>query len=358
MITLNDLIVSPEDNLRSAMERMTQNKKGLLFVCDASNRLSGVLSDGDVRRMLLTGVIMNAPVSQAMNTDPVSARDEKEAEKILHKMGVIAVPVVDAEGRLNAALLFENEKFHVLKSPAAEKPSRKKLSAFSLIPARGESKRIPRKNIAPVGGKPLIAWAIQAAKASRHASRTLVSTDDAEIAEIAKRFGGEAPWLRPKELAGDKSTTLEAVLHALAWVRENWKPAPEFVALLEPTAPLRKPEHVDQAIELLESSGADSVISVCEAPHVFNPAELLVIEKGELRPFDRSQTLDTRRLRGHQEPVYLPNGLVYAFRLEKVLTQKNLYGRKCMPLVLEWKYFLDVDEPEDLQLADVKLRGR
>ena len=131
---------------------------------------------------------------------------------------------------------------------------------------------------------------------------------------------------------------------------------PEIGILLEPTAPLRQPEHIDQAIELLKIKKADSVISVSEVPHVFHPEELLIIEKGKIRPYLKSRTMDSRKPRGKQSPVYVPNGLVYAFCTHAVLKSKSLYGRECLPLVLDWKHFLDVDLPEDLPLAEFKLR--
>ena len=145
------------------------------------------------------------------------------------------------------------------------------------------------------------------------------------------------------------------MLHALKWAVDNVKPSPEFGVLLEPTAPLRTPHHVDEALNILASSDADSVVSVSELPHTFNPEETLVIEKDVLRPYVAERSMDTRCLRGQQSPAYIQNGLVYAFRIQAVLEQRNLYGRKTLPLVTAWKYFLDVDTLEDLRWADFKI---
>jgi CMP-N-acetylneuraminic acid synthetase len=125
--------------------------------------------------------------------------------------------------------------------------------------------------------------------------------------------------------------------------------------LLEPTAPLRSASHIDEALELLAGSDADSVVSVSEVPHILNPEELLVIENGAVRPYPASRTMDTRRLRGHQPPAYVQNGLVYAFRTPVLLEQRSLYGRKSIPLVTGWEYYLDIDTPADLLGADARM---
>src|SRR4030095_1107054 len=200
--------------------------------------------------------------------------------------------------------------------------------ALAIIPARGGAKRLPRKNLAMAGGKPLLAWAILAAQKAKRVGRVLVSTDDLEIADTAKSYGVEVPWLRPASLARDDSSTLDVVIHAMQWALENLKPAPKFAVLLEPTAPLRTPKQIDDAIELLASGDADSVVSVSELPHVLNPEDLVAIDQGQLRPFDSSRTLDAAILRGRKAPVYTRNGLVYGLRIASVLAKKSLYGSK------------------------------
>ncbi|PYJ83202.1 MAG: hypothetical protein DME22_16395, partial [Verrucomicrobia bacterium] len=228
-------------------------------------------------------------------------------------------------------------------------------NAVAIVPARGGSKRIPRKNLAVAGGRSLLGWAVHAAKTARQVGKVIVSTDDDEIAQAARVLGVEIPWLRPAELSQDNTTTLDVVIHALTWAVQNVKPTPEFGVLLEPTAPLRTPQHVDEALNILAGSDADSVVSVCELSHSFNPEEVLVIDDGVLRPFVAGRTMQTRRLRGEQPPAYILSGLVYAFRIQAVLEQRNLYGRKTLPLVTAWEYFLDVDTLEDLRWADFKI---
>ena len=359
MLKFSDLLISPGESLRAAMARMTQNRKGALFVCDEEDHLIGVVSDGDVRRSLLDDAMLVAPIHQMMNTDPVSAESTEEAKAMLDRYGIVAVPVLDASGRIREVVMKDGEGTQVLKRAGAAKKTKSasgKADAVAIIPARGGSKRIARKNLAMVAGKPLIAWAILAAKKAKHIGTILVSSDDPEIAEVARSLGVEVPWMRPKKLAEDHAPTLDVVLHALNEMKHAETKLPEIGILLEPTAPLRQPEHIDQAIELLLGKKADSVVSVSEIPHTLNPEELLVIEKGKIRPYLKSRTMDSRRLRGRQSPVYVQNGLVYAFRTHAVLKHKSLYGQECLPLVLDWKYFFDVDLPEDLPLAEFKLR--
>lgn len=358
MPKLEDLIVSSTASLKTAMEKMTRNQKGVLFVCD-SERLLGVISDGDIRRGLLNNILMTAPVNQIMNVDPVTSQTAKEAEKILISRPVLAVPVVSKDGLIQEVLLQESGKTVSVKSGTANKQVKglkKPYAALAIIPARAGSKRIPRKNLQTVGGKPLLAWAILAAKSSQNITRTLISTDHEEIASVAKKFGAEAPWLRPACLAGDHSKTLDVVLHALEWALKEYEPKPEYGILLEPTAPLRNAGHIDRALALLAESQADSVVSVCEVPHVFHPEEVLSLEEGLIKPYLAGRTMDSRKLRAEQSPVYILSGHVYAFKISSVLKYKSLYGKKCVPLLVDWDSYLDVDTPEDLRVADLKLR--
>jgi CMP-N-acetylneuraminic acid synthetase len=148
---------------------------------------------------------------------------------------------------------------------------------------------------------------------------------------------------------------LDVLLHALEWAVEKLTPAPEFAVLLEPTAPLRKAEQIDEAISLLMNSDADCVASVSELPHVFHPEEVLIAEQGSLQPYLRERTMDSRHLRNKQGSAYVLNGLVYAFRIQSVLSGYGLFGRKTIPMITRWEDFLDIDTPEDLELANFKI---
>jgi CMP-N-acetylneuraminic acid synthetase len=357
MIKLSDLIIYSSENLRAALRRMTENRRGVLFVCDQDGHLVGALSDGDVRRSLLDDTLLISPIERVMNTDPVSALSVKEAKDLLHRLNIVAVPVVDIQGNIREAVI-EYEEAEVVLSMDSGGPQSQipvETGTLAIIPARGGSKRIPRKNLAIVAGKSLLAWTIESAKNARNVSHVLVSTDDEEIANAARAMDIDVPWLRPEALSDDTTSTLDVILHALNWAVEKLAPIPEFAVLLEPTAPLRTGEHIDRAVSILMNSDADCVAAVSELPHVFHPDEVLIIQDGELHPYLCDQTMDSRRLRNEQTSAYVLNGLVYAFRIDPVLSGNGLFGRKTVPMITRWEDFLDIDDPQDLETANFKL---
>ena len=211
---------------------------------------------------------------------------------------------------------------------------------LGLIPAREGSKGIPRKNLAPVAGKPLLAWAIEAARESETVTRTLVSTDWEEAAELARQLGAEVLG-RPPELASDDAPMLDVVRHALT----DGGPA-DVLVLLQPTSPLRRAEHVDGAVRMLLETGADSVLSVVEVPHQFRPGKLMAIEDGRL------VRLGSEPPHRHVEtPLYARHGpAVLALRPERL--GNDLYGGDCRPYVMDIADSIDVDSARDLQLAE------
>ncbi len=137
-------------------------------------------------------------------------------------------------------------------------------SVLAIIPARGGSKGVPRKNIRCLAGKPLIAHTIEAALNCQAIERVIVSTDDSEIAEVARAYGAEVPFLRPGEYATDTATSLSVVKHALTWFAEQENYQPEAIAILAPTSPLRTMTHIEDTIKLLWSTGNDSALTICE----------------------------------------------------------------------------------------------
>jgi CMP-N-acetylneuraminic acid synthetase len=212
---------------------------------------------------------------------------------------------------------------------------------LGLIPARGGSKGIPRKNLAHVGGRPLLAWTVDAAKAARELTDVVVSTDDDEIAAAA----GVEVLRRPPELASDETPMLDVVRHAVATL------APDVVVLLQPTSPLRRAEHVDACVRLLLESGADSVVSVVEVPHRFAPEALMDVVDGRVVPRGGART------RQEKERVYARNGpAVLAVRAAGLAD--DLYAGDCRPFVMDERDSLDVDSEFDLELADLLLRSR
>jgi CMP-N,N'-diacetyllegionaminic acid synthase len=215
-----------------------------------------------------------------------------------------------------------------------------------LIPAREGSKGIPRKNLAPVAGKPLLAWTIEAAKESATVTQVVVSTDWEEAAELARQLGAEVLG-RPPDLAADETPMLDVVRHALGEL-----PRCEVLVLLQPTSPLRRAEHVDEAVRLLLESGADAVLSVVEVPHQFRPAKLMAIADGRLVRLG-SDAPD----RHGGTPVYARNGpAVLALRPERL--GDDLYGGDCRPYVMDLADSVDVDGPAELELVELRLAGR
>lgn len=230
------------------------------------------------------------------------------------------------------------------------------LRCLGLIPARGGSKGIPRKNVRIVAGRPLIAYAIQVAQRSSRLTRTVVSTEDGEIAEVARRLGAEVPFLRPRDLATDEAPSVLVACHALDFVEKEEGRRYDCLALLEPTAPLRKAEDVDGALTLLEQSGADSVVSLCrlEAPH---PAKLKVLQEGRIRPF-LPELWREGLPRQELSPVYFLNGGIYAVKRDLLIKNQTFWGENTLPYLMPEERSVNVDTRLDLELVERLLAGR
>lgn len=229
---------------------------------------------------------------------------------------------------------------------------------LGLIPARGGSKGIPRKNLASLAGRPLLAYTCEAALASAALDRVLLSTDDEEIAAVGRAHGVDVPFLRPAELARDDTPSVDVVLHALDWLREHESVEPKIVVLLQPTSPLRPAEHIDHSVALLRESSADAVVTVVEIPHSFHPVSALTMdEDGMLTPYIAGE--GTRLLRSEDKPaVWARNGPgVCASRVAAVRRNQSLYGNHTIGLPVGRLESLDVDDPDDLVLCEALLRG-
>ena len=231
------------------------------------------------------------------------------------------------------------------------------MEILGLIPARGGSKSIPRKNIAPLVGRPLLAYSCEAALGSQTLTRVILSTDDQKIASMGRDCGVEVPFMRPAELAQDDTPTLPVIQHALHWLEEHQSYRPEVIVLLQPTSPLRRTEHIDGAVNLLLKTGADSVVSVVEVPHQFNPVSVMKIdEEGRLMPFLPGEGI--RVLRRQDKPrVYARNGpAVLVIRTSVIEKTEGLYGELLVPYVMGWPESIDINTPTDLILAECFLR--
>jgi CMP-N-acetylneuraminic acid synthetase len=226
---------------------------------------------------------------------------------------------------------------------------------LGIIPARGGSKGIPRKNLVPLCGRPLIAYTCEAALGSRRLTRTIVSTDDADIARAAERCGVAAPFLRPVHLAADDTPMLDVLQDALATLARDERYAPEAVVLLQPTSPFRGARHIDAAVDLLEETGADSVVSVVEVPHQFSPASLLLVEGDRVQSWAGS----TGPLRRQDKPrLFARNGPAVVATRCAVIEQGRLYGDDTRALVMRRDESIDIDDAFDLQVAELMLASR
>jgi CMP-N-acetylneuraminic acid synthetase len=222
---------------------------------------------------------------------------------------------------------------------------------LGVIPARGGSKGIPRKILREVGGRTLLAYTAEAAHASRRLTRIVVSTEDPEIAAAARALGLDVPFMRPAELAADDTPMLPVLQHAVRAMAEQACTA-EVVVLLQPTSPLRRAEHIDRAVDLLESSGADTVVTVVEVPHQFNPVSAMRLAGDRLVPFIDGPPVLRRQ---DKPPVFARNGPAVLAVRASVLMGGSLYGQDIRPLVMSAHESLDVDTPADLELLEYLL---
>jgi CMP-N,N'-diacetyllegionaminic acid synthase len=226
------------------------------------------------------------------------------------------------------------------------------MAVLGIIPARGGSKAIPGKNLAPVGGRPLVGHTFDAARRSRTLTRIVLSTDSEQIAELGRAEGIDVPFLRPTELAADDTPMIDVLEHA---VRTLAATPEDVVVLLQPTSPLRRPEHIDAAVDLLLESGADSVVSVVAVPHQFTPGSLMRIEAGRLVPFVAGPLVTRRQ---DKPSLFARNGPAVLATRASLIGQHELYGSDVRPYLMSREDSIDVDEPFDLELVEAVLNGR
>lgn len=225
------------------------------------------------------------------------------------------------------------------------------MRVLGLIPARGGSKGVPRKNLHPVNGRPLLALTIDAARAASRLSRVILSTDDAEIASAGLALGAEVPFMRPAGLAADHSPTLPVIQHALRFCDEAGDRY-DAVCLLQPTSPMRTAADIDACVDLLESSGADSVFSMLAVPHHYNPHWVFEPDgTGWLRLATGEEKIVPRR----QElpPAYHRDGSIYITRRQTLLEGDSLYGARIRGYLMSYGTTpVNIDGPEDIGLLE------
>ena len=230
---------------------------------------------------------------------------------------------------------------------------------LAIIPARGGSKKIKKKNIKLLAGKPLIAYTIEESKKSKYISRIILSTDNEEIAIIGKKLGAEVPFLRPSELAEDYVTDLPVFQHCLNWLRENENYIPDIIVHLRPTAPLRKNYHIDTGIELLlKSPRADSVRSVTAVGQ--HPLKMWKIENNRLVPFvseEISGIKESYNMPRQKLPLtYIQNGSVDVIWTKTILEKNSMSGDIITPFVMEEWESINIDTEIDFSLAELIMK--
>jgi N-acylneuraminate cytidylyltransferase len=228
-------------------------------------------------------------------------------------------------------------------------------TVLGLIPARGGSKSVPRKNLRPLAGRPLIAYTIETARGAASLDRLIVSTDDAEIAEMGRRYGAEVPFLRPAAFAQDDTPDLPVFQHALEWLGAHEGYRPDLIVHLRPTSPFRAAGDIDAAVHLLWSHPeADAVRSVCVP--LQNPFKMWRIDNGTLRPLMGSLA-DALYNQPRQQlpPVYWQTGCVDVTRYETVMSKQSMTGSVILPLVMA-DQGVDLDTVEDFESAEAAMR--
>jgi CMP-N,N'-diacetyllegionaminic acid synthase len=223
------------------------------------------------------------------------------------------------------------------------------MNILGLITARGGSKSIPRKNIIDIHGKPLLAYSCEAALGSKFINRLVLSTDDDEIAEVGKQYGAEVPFMRPEHLAQDNTPSLPVVQHAVKWLadHDNWDT--DIMVLLQPTSPLRRSEHINEALQTMLDAHADTVVSVVEVPHNFSPYKLMKLEDGKLSSFwDTGGDVKVVR-RQETATLYARNGpAILACNPGTLFDKGSFYGDTIVPYVMSPLDSVDIDEPSDI----------
>lgn len=232
---------------------------------------------------------------------------------------------------------------------------------LGIIPARGGSKSVPGKNIKLLCSKPLIAFTIEEAKKSGYLDRIVVTTDDMEIAKVAREYGAEVPFIRPGDLAEDNTTDFPVFLHCLNWLGEKENYHPDIIVHLRPTSPLRTVKHIDKGIELLlNSPDADSVRSLCPAPK--NPLKMWRIEDNRLMPFIPEAVSGIKEAynlpRQKLPEAYIQNGSVDVIRSKTILEKNSMSGDVIVPLIMEDRESVNIDTEIDFMIAEQIMRKR
>jgi CMP-N,N'-diacetyllegionaminic acid synthase len=225
---------------------------------------------------------------------------------------------------------------------------------LALLPARGGSKSIPKKNIAPLGGQPLISYGLGEVKRSSFVQRVVVDTDDAEIAEVARRYGAETPYVRPAHLAQDNTSTLAVIEHAIEWLKSNEGYAPDYILLVQPSDPFVRAEQIDELFRLVVDRKADSGITMIEVPRIFHPYHVRKMTEDGYLEFDQPE-LHYRHPNRQSDPKRYAFANAYWFRTEAFMREKKMEVGKRVGLLVDGLSAHDINEPLDLAIAEAIL---
>ena len=231
-------------------------------------------------------------------------------------------------------------------------------SMLAVIPARGGSKGVLRKNLQELAGRPLISWTVAAASASRSVSRLVVSTEDDAIASAAREWGAETPFIRPPELAQDSSQTIPVIIHAVDWVESHERARYDYVVVIQPTSPFLTAQDIDEAHRIAVVRNADAVVSVFES-HAHPYWSKRITDDGRLVSFGPWRPKSGRRQ--DAPSVYALNGAIYLARRDVLLQRRTFYTDKTYAYVMPQERSLQIDTPWDLHVARLvagdRLRG-
>lgn len=225
----------------------------------------------------------------------------------------------------------------------------KNKAILAVITARGGSKGIPRKNIKDLGGKPLIAYTIEAAKNSQYLDYFLVSTDDAEIAEVAKNFGAPVPFMRPTGLSTDAAKSIPVIQHAVNWLKDNEGKTFDYVMILQPTSPFRTAEDIDKSIEKIADTGADSVMGMKKLVD-FSMAKLKVLDGDKILPLAESEGKESAA-RSELKDLYKRNCAIYLTKTDLIM-RGDMFGSDSRAYLMPEERSIDINTPFDFELAE------
>lgn len=220
---------------------------------------------------------------------------------------------------------------------------------FGIVPARAGSKGIPKKNLQLIGDKPMLRYTLEAVVKSIEIDCCILSSDDSEAISLATKMGVSAPFVRPPELAGDQSSTIDVIEHALNWYKKEYSSLPENIVVLQPTSPFRTAIDIDNAIKEYQNCNSQSLISVCDVSQ--HPSDCITVKKdGSLERITLPRD-DAKEGRQGYEKVYFIDGGIYISTVDRFLEKRTMFDNQSAIYVIPKSHGIDIDDPFDLGLA-------